>query len=212
MIESEKAAETSKPTSPEETRERILAATRELIGRKGKRGTTTREIAEIAGVNEATLFRHFGSKSGVIAECVQHYCYATELAARVAALNGPIEDDLLVVARIMNDRILAVIDIIRWSLVEGEYEEDVFAETAWRPQQATHEAVEAFFRARVAAGEVRGDPAKLALTFMGLVFMRILARHKFPNSELHHGDTDVALRFFIDVFLNGVRSPQHEHA
>ncbi|MEO7039366.1 MAG: helix-turn-helix domain-containing protein, partial [Candidatus Elarobacter sp.] len=46
----------------EDTRTRILAAARELFERNGTRGTTTREVAERAGVNEATLFRHFGSK------------------------------------------------------------------------------------------------------------------------------------------------------
>jgi AcrR family transcriptional regulator len=45
----------------EDTRERILVAAREIFEHNGTRGTTTREVAERAGVNEATLFRHFGS-------------------------------------------------------------------------------------------------------------------------------------------------------
>ena len=49
--------------SPGETRLRILAATRSLLAQKGRRGTTTREIADLAGVNEATIFRHFGVES-----------------------------------------------------------------------------------------------------------------------------------------------------
>jgi AcrR family transcriptional regulator len=48
--------------SPEDTRSRILAAAREIFALKGTRGTTTREVADRAGVNEATLFRHFGTK------------------------------------------------------------------------------------------------------------------------------------------------------
>ena len=47
----------------EDTRLRILAATRTLYASKGSRGTTTREVAILAGVNEATLFRHFGTKT-----------------------------------------------------------------------------------------------------------------------------------------------------
>src|SRR5581483_5276072 len=54
--------ETPAIRSSEETRNRIFAATRQLLAKKGRRGTTTREISELAGVNEATLFRHFGNK------------------------------------------------------------------------------------------------------------------------------------------------------
>ena len=46
----------------QETRERIFSAAREIFALKGPHGTTTREIADRAGVNEATLFRHFGNK------------------------------------------------------------------------------------------------------------------------------------------------------
>ena len=39
------------------TRERILRAAREVFETDGTRGTTTREVADRAGVNEATIFR-----------------------------------------------------------------------------------------------------------------------------------------------------------
>ena len=71
MIETRKPIEGGRSASPEETRERILTATREIIGRKGKRGATTREIADVAGVNEATLFRHFGTKEALLVACAQ---------------------------------------------------------------------------------------------------------------------------------------------
>ncbi len=50
----------------QETRERILRAARQLMAQKGFKGATTRLIAEEAGVNEVTLFRHFGSKEGIL--------------------------------------------------------------------------------------------------------------------------------------------------
>jgi hypothetical protein len=55
-------------------------------------------------------------------------------------------------------------------------------------------------------GELSGDPKKLAIMFMGLIFMHVLGRTKFPASELHQGGDDAALRYYIDVLLNGVRS------
>jgi AcrR family transcriptional regulator len=206
MIETRRLSDAGRSASPEETRERILTAAREVIGRKGKRGATTREIADVAGVNEATLFRHFGTKEALLVACAQHFCGYLELADVAAARSGEIADDLLALARLMFDRFVALGDMIRWSLVEQEYEQDIFAETAWRPQLAILAVLTEFMQRRVDGGELRGDPQKLAMVFLGFIFMHALARKKFPNSVLHRGDSDDALRFYIDVFLNGVRN------
>src|SRR2546428_516904 len=55
------------PKGPEsapgsEMRQQILKTAIQLFAQKGFRGTTTREIALAAGVNEVTIFRHFASK------------------------------------------------------------------------------------------------------------------------------------------------------
>ncbi len=52
----------SPPKKSTSSKERILAAAFELFAEKGFDGTTTRSIAERAGVNEVTVFRTFGSK------------------------------------------------------------------------------------------------------------------------------------------------------
>ena len=206
MIETRKLADSVRPASPEETRERILTAAREVIGRKGKRGATTREIAEVAGVNEATLFRHFGTKEALLVACAQHFCGYMQLADVAAQRTGNVADDLLVIARLMFERFESLQDMIRWSLVEQEYDNDIFAETAWRPQLAILAVITEFMKRGIAAGELRGEPQKLAMVFLGLVFMHALGRKKFPDSLLHSGEPDDALRYYIDVFLNGVKS------
>jgi AcrR family transcriptional regulator len=48
----------------------LLAAARELFARQDYRSTTTREIAEAAGVTEHLLFRNFGSKAGLFREAL----------------------------------------------------------------------------------------------------------------------------------------------
>jgi len=45
------------------TEARIIEAAVQLFSRQGFKGTSTREIAEVAKVNEATLFRHFAKKT-----------------------------------------------------------------------------------------------------------------------------------------------------
>ncbi len=206
MIETRRPSESTRTASPEETRERILTATREVIGRKGKRGATTREIADVAGVNEATLFRHFGTKEALLVACAQHFCGHLQLADVAAQLTGDLAENLHAIARLMFARFEALQDMIRWSLVEQEYEKDIFAQTAWRPQLAILTVLTEFMRRRIEAGELRGDPQNLAMVFLGIVFMHALGRRKFPDSLLHRGDPDEALRFYIDVFLNGVRN------
>jgi AcrR family transcriptional regulator len=194
-----------KPASPEETRERIVLAAREVIARKGKRGATTREIADTAGVNEATLFRHFGNKEQLIIAVVRHACPDTEMRDLIAELKGPIEEDLFTIARFMNDRLLSMIDLVRWSLVEAEYEESIFTKEAWRPQTAVRQVFVEFMESRVASGKLRGNPEDLASVLIGMIFARVIALNKFPGNRMFT-DTDYALRFFIDVFLNGARS------
>jgi AcrR family transcriptional regulator len=48
----------------------LLAAARELFARRDYRSTTTREIAEAAGVTEHLLFRNFGSKAALFREAL----------------------------------------------------------------------------------------------------------------------------------------------
>ena len=51
-----------------EPRRLLLDAARDLFARQDYRSTTTREIAEAAGVIEPLLFRHFGSKAALFRE------------------------------------------------------------------------------------------------------------------------------------------------
>ena len=53
-----------------EPRRLLLDAARELFARQDYRSTTTREIAQAAGVTEHLLFRHFGSKAALFREAL----------------------------------------------------------------------------------------------------------------------------------------------
>src|ERR1700757_3345014 len=69
-------------------RQMLLDAARKLFAERGYVGTSTREIAGMAGFSEPMLFRHFGSKSKLFEEAVLGPFnsfvsqYMTEWAAR----------------------------------------------------------------------------------------------------------------------------------
>jgi AcrR family transcriptional regulator len=60
-----------------DVREKIITAAMTAYTESGFQGATTRRVAEIAGVNEVTIFRNFGSKAALMDEA---------LFRRVAAL------------------------------------------------------------------------------------------------------------------------------
>jgi AcrR family transcriptional regulator len=51
-------------------RERIIETARDLFRKHGLRGVGVDAIAEAAGTNKMTLYRHFGSKDDLIAACL----------------------------------------------------------------------------------------------------------------------------------------------
>jgi AcrR family transcriptional regulator len=84
-----------KPVEDQTTEERILAAARDLLTRSGFMALTTRAIAEAAGVNEVTLFRHFGSKERLLAATIDRMLRDLDLRDLRAPDQGiPLADDL----------------------------------------------------------------------------------------------------------------------
>ena len=55
---------------PMERRTELLRAAARVYAQYGYRGSTTRRIADEAGVNEVTIFRQFGSKDALIHEAI----------------------------------------------------------------------------------------------------------------------------------------------
>ncbi|MEB3050823.1 helix-turn-helix domain-containing protein [Mycolicibacter sp. MYC123] len=68
MPQSDAVAAARRPRG--EPRRLLLDAARDLFACQDYRGTTTREIAQAAGVTEALLFRHFGSKAALFREAL----------------------------------------------------------------------------------------------------------------------------------------------
>jgi len=54
-------------------RERIVKVARDLFYERGVRAVGVEEIAEVAGTNKMTLYRHFPSKDELVAECLRQF-------------------------------------------------------------------------------------------------------------------------------------------
>jgi len=77
--------------------DRLFLATVHLFAERGYEATTTQEIARQAGVNEATLYRRFGSKPKLIGEALRH-CLANSPFAKLR-VSEDTEADLLAIVK-----------------------------------------------------------------------------------------------------------------
>jgi TetR/AcrR family transcriptional repressor of mexJK operon len=187
----------------EETRARILAATREIFERNGTRGTTTREVAERAGVNEATLFRHFGSKAALIGAMREESCGVEAMRNLLTGLDGvDIAADIKTIANqgvqiMAGQRALMCIALAEDAIEHGPPDFDA---PEWRGPRQILSLLEEYFAARVAENRIVGDPAFMNRIFMGMLFQLVVARKLWGNDPMDHETIDA----IVDVFLNGV--------
>src|ERR1051326_8086157 len=77
--------------SAEDRRQQILDVAIRLFSQKGFRGTTTKEIALAAGVNEAIIYRHFATKSELYSAIMDQKACSAEVQALESALNEAME-------------------------------------------------------------------------------------------------------------------------
>src|ERR1041385_6941656 len=89
----------------EERRKAIVNAAVPLFARNGFSGTTTREIAEAAGISEALLFRHFPSKQLLYREILRLGCDGDPALEKLATLQ-PSTRTLVCMVRFMVRRFL----------------------------------------------------------------------------------------------------------
>lgn len=81
------------------TDDKILTAFSELLFSNGYEGTTTKRIAEQAGVNESTIFRHFQDKHGILTKLIEGYIADINNISDSFEIKGDIVQDLMRVAK-----------------------------------------------------------------------------------------------------------------
>ena len=182
-------------------RDQLLDAAVRVYAEAGYRGATTRRIAFEAGVNEITLFRHFGSKDALIREAVAR----CQQASSVALPDTPREPlrELSEWAHAHLEEMHAQRALIRTCMGEFEEHPEVMAAENSATAQAAR-ALAAYLgrlRDQGFAGAVFDAPVA-ATMLMGVLFAdamgRDIMRDMFPTPP-HE-----AIREYLSIFLRGL--------
>ena len=187
----------------EETRARILAAARAIFERNGTRGTTTREVAERAGVNEATLFRHFGSKAALIGAMREQSCGVESFRNLVSGLDGTdIAADIKTISYHAAVQMIGTRALMCISLAEDAIDDAApdFDAPEWRGPRGILDLLTSYFAARAAENRVIGEPGFIARILMGMIFQLVVARKLWGEYPIDTTTTGAV----VDIFLNGV--------
>lgn len=171
------------------TRERLLAAAREVIETGGYSGASVIAIAERAGVAAGTLYRHFPSKADLYVEVFRDVCghemAAAEQAAEASSALGPLAQIDAVIAAFA-ERALAN-PTLAWSLI-AEPVDPAVERVRLEFRAAYRTTVADYVGAAVAAGELPEQNAELTATALVGAANEVLA------GPLAHAraDTDAA--------------------
>ena len=105
--------ERAKPLAPEDRREAIITATRPLLYQHGQ-STTTKLIAEAAGIAEGTIFRSFSTKDELFDAVLEREFDPEAFLARVAEIDPalPLRDRLLAYTTLLQGRFLGIFRLV----------------------------------------------------------------------------------------------------
>lgn len=199
-------------------RQQIIEVAVRLFSKKGFQGTTTKEIAQAAGVNEAIIFRHFVTKSELYAAIIDWKACSEDLSALELAISdaervGDYRSLLEGVAFRMfeiNDQDEHTLRLMLYSGLEGHE----LAELFFRNHIVRiFEALASFIKRRINAGTFRRvDPMTAVRAFIGMVHYHAMTTRMFPHQtrELLNISNRQAAERFTDIFLASMLNLDYE--
>ena len=196
--------------SAHDRRQQIMQVATELFARQGFEGTTTRQVAEQARVNEALIFRHFPHKEDLYWAIIEDKCQTAgrraELQRKLQA-NGndreafaAIAEDIL--RRRMKDTTLT--RLLFFSALENHR----LAYRFFRTHVAEYyEVLADHIRKRIRDGGFRRvDPLLAARGFLGMVIYHILIQELFGGKRYQKFDLRRVSGTLADIWLQGMRA------
>jgi AcrR family transcriptional regulator len=183
-------------------RQKILNAATELYAETGFRGATTRQIAQKAGVNEVTLFRHFGSKTALLHEAIRCACATSGPGGLPEAPANP-RTELLAWAEQHWGELWTRRSVIRTAMGEIEEHPELLPKETSATACAGRELAGYLERLR-ALGIARAEFATsaAAMTLMGTLFADAMSRDVMPFA--YRLEPKAALEQYVDLFVRAI--------
>ena len=195
------------------TRQRLIHSALELFAAQGVTETTTKQIAELAEVNEVTLFRQFGNKHGLLLAVIEEAAVFAQLgqalvrqASETGSL-GDIYEALKAYATACLQALEAVPAVVRSVIGEaGQYPVENRAALGKGFTQANHYVAD-YFAMIIDQGQLQTHiPAeKLASLLNGMLLGYAVIEFTSDFHQLWQSREDF-LETVVTLFLNGAFS------
>jgi AcrR family transcriptional regulator len=195
----------SPPPSEAQTRTRILQAAQRLFASQGFDGTTTRDLAQAAGVAEGTLFRHFTNKKAILVEVATNgwVDILTDLLTELSEMGS-----YKAVAQVMRRRMWNLrknADMMRVCFMEVQFHPDLRDRIQTEVITKMTDVAEAFFQTAMDKGIYRQMDAKLvAKVFLGMFAVAGFSDNTLIEPNASPQEMQLMAEGLADIFLNGV--------
>jgi TetR/AcrR family transcriptional repressor of mexJK operon len=164
------------------THERIIAAARDLFQRQGFAASTTKEISDLAGVSEVTLFRHFENKRRLFEETVHSCIHPYEIGAYLEnEATYDLKHDLTQIAYNMKETYKNNAPTMR--MIMRDKVRDSVPELRFRKDElSSHQKLIEYFETMNSQGKMNADPKMAAMFYIsniaGYLMRVIFSNHK----------------------------------
>jgi AcrR family transcriptional regulator len=194
------------------TRERIMEAALSLFSIKGYDGSATRDIAQMAEVNEITLFRHFGSKENLFREVLSHYAPTSMLSEKLnAQLQGNLREDLTLLAHTYLEAEYKNLDYVRIGIMEIPRNPSL-ADLIYTIPRRLEEHLAEYLTDLAQQQKIDERNFKLmSRMFYGQLFHHVLMICSFKdNAALLQAQSDEMVDTLVSMFVHTLRYTENE--
>jgi AcrR family transcriptional regulator len=192
----------STPT-PKDTRQRIIDAAAEIGGKVGFAKATTKAIAEAAGVNEVTLFRHFGTKENLFSAAIEQYGGPAMVPAIEAQLTGDFREDMMTLGSLLMNVLLERQEMLRLLLCESAHIPEVRTILARNPREL-RKMIARYLQSHMEKGTIEAHhPEALAQAFMGMFFSYAISLSMLDEDIQPSIERAELVSLFVDIFIAG---------
>jgi AcrR family transcriptional regulator len=209
MLSAAKAKSTLGKKSPEKsvTEVRLVEAAAQLFARHGFKATTTREIAQLADLNEVTLFRYFPRKPDLFLAALESHLsrirLSRDLQTSLAADDNP-EVVLPQVVRFILNALVAQPELQHLLQVAG-FELPEAGKMIRDYLGPIFDALCAYFKRSADKGTIRRiEPAMAVLGLLGAVAAHQTFRELFARGQRPHSDPEQLITAYVGLSLYGV--------